>query len=282
MLTAGSLFSGVGMFDLAFALAGFDIRFQVEIDVFCQKVLRKHAATYWPNAQLKSDVRSEGRNTLPFVDVLFGGFPCTDVSNSGKRAGVRNGSQSGLWREFKRIIGEIQPRIVLLENVAAIVFDGRGIDIVLSELSEMGFDAKWGIISARDVGAPHLRERWWCVGYPKSQRWEECFSTNRRGKEELWDTWSTGQKRISQEGGLHQSRVLRGADGTSTRMDGHRLMSHIFPVGPDILQPDREASRTINQSRNARERIKALGNGGIPQIVYPIALELRRLLEAQS
>lgn len=115
-LTAGSLFSGVGMFDLAFALAGFDILFQVEIDDFCQKVLRKHAPTYWPNAKIHADVCTVGGHNLPRVDALFGGFPCTDISVSGKGAGIQVGTRSGLWFEFKRIIGEIRPRVVLLES----------------------------------------------------------------------------------------------------------------------------------------------------------------------
>jgi DNA (cytosine-5)-methyltransferase 1 len=86
-----------------------------------------------------------------------GGFPCQDVSQAGKRAGVANGERSGLWREFARIVGEVGPRFVFVENVAALVV--RGLDIVLGDLASLGFDAEWGCIRASDVGAPHRRER---------------------------------------------------------------------------------------------------------------------------
>lgn len=279
-LTAGSLFSGVGMFDLAFAVAGFDILFQVEIDTFCQKVLKKHAPTYWPHSTLRGDIRHEGRNTLSYVDVLFGGFPCVDISNSGKRAGVRNGERSGLWRELKRIIGELRPPYILLENVAAIVFEGRGIDIVLSELSSMGYDAKWGIVSARDVGASHLRERWWCVAYPHCERLEE-LQPAARIEEARFNPWAIGTHEFARNGEMDQSRVLRSADGSATRMDGYRLMSHVFPVGPNMPQPESESPRMAQGNKNTNARLKALGNGGLPQIAYPIALELKALLERE-
>lgn len=164
--TAGSLFSGIGGIDLAFALAGFNILFQVEIDGFCQKVLAKHGPTYWPDSEIHTDVRSVGRSNLATVDVLFGGFPCQSISNAGKREGIRDGAASGLWFEFKRVIGEIRPRIVLLENVAAIT--SRDGVKVIGDLASMGYDARWGVISASDAGAPHQRDRWFCVAYTDS------------------------------------------------------------------------------------------------------------------
>lgn len=162
MLTAGSLFSGIGGIDVAFAAARFDIRFQVEIDAFCRKVLAKHAAQYWPNATQHVDVRSVGRAELGYVDVLFGGFPCQDISIAGKGAGIE-GARSGLWYEFRRIIGEVRPRAVLLENVPAITH--RGGATVIAHLTALGYDARWGIVAAADAGAPHQRDRWFCVAY---------------------------------------------------------------------------------------------------------------------
>jgi DNA-cytosine methyltransferase len=348
-LTAGSLFSGVGMFDLAFALAGFDIKFQVEIDDFCQKVLRKHASTYWPNAQIHADVCRVGRHNLSPVDVLFGGFPCTDISVAGKGEGIQVGTRSGLWFEFKRIIGEIRPSVVLLENVAAITRkDGH---IVISDLAEMGYDAKWGVISAADAGAPHLRERWFCVAISHTAHtgidWRQRKQGNddqsgsggsadcrvrsddgdaleyaaRNGTEQQCDsTLSTGKRQsdwgLNAVGVEHANRerletdniaacsrdsrlnpwglvpfraapgrdedqpgVGRSLDGTAARMDGHRLMAHTFPVGPNMAQPETEAPRMAPRNKNTNNRLKALGNGGLPQIVYPIALEIRKLLE---
>ena len=138
MITAGSLFSGIGGIDLAMSLAGFDIRWQVEIDDFCRKVLQKHSWEYWRNATQFTDVRRvtarsgkgwRGYQRLEKVDLLFGGFPCQDISVSGKRAGIREGTRSGLWSEFRRLIGEIRPRAVLLENVPNITQIG-GTDVI--------------------------------------------------------------------------------------------------------------------------------------------------------
>lgn len=119
-LTVGSLFSGIGGIDLAFSWAGFDVIFQVEIDEYCRKVLAKHAPEYWSKAKVYEDVFKVGRHNLETPDVLVGGFPCQSVSVAGKRAGIRQGTQSGLWLEFARIISELRPRIVLLENVTGI------------------------------------------------------------------------------------------------------------------------------------------------------------------
>lgn len=163
MYKAGSVFSGIGGIDLAFSRAGFDVRWQVEIDPFCRAVLAKHAAEYWPNARIYNDVKEVGKAELEPVDVIFGGFPCQDISTAGKGAGIKKGTRSGLWFEFARIIGELRPRFVLMENVPVIT--KRGLGVVLGQLSEMGYDAEWGIVPASAVGAPHERKRWWCVAY---------------------------------------------------------------------------------------------------------------------
>ena len=183
MLRAISLFSGIGGLDIGFATAGYDIIAQVEIDTFCQSVLKRHASEWWANATIFSDVRQFGIASLPGVKpgdiaAIFGGFPCQDISAAGNGAGIRNGERSGLWYEFARIIGEFRPRTVLLENVSRIASprkeDGEiqpaDALLVIGALSEMGYDARWGIISAADIGAPHLRERWFCMAYDNSQR----------------------------------------------------------------------------------------------------------------
>ncbi|HET9087151.1 MAG TPA: DNA cytosine methyltransferase [Acidobacteriaceae bacterium] len=156
--TMGSLFAGIGGFDLGFERAGFEIAWQVEIDPYCRKVLERH----FPHAKRFPDVREVGKHNLQPVDVLCGGFPCQDISNAGKRAGI-DGERSGLWGEYARIIGELRPRYVVVENVAALL--GRGMGRVLGDLAALGYDAEWEIISAADVGAPHLRERVWIVAY---------------------------------------------------------------------------------------------------------------------
>lgn len=239
-LTAGSLFSGIGGIDLAFALAGFNILFQVEIDDFCQKVLAKHGPTYWPNAEIRADVCRVGRHNLPSVDVLFGGFPCQDISNAGKRAGIAAGEKSGLWREFKRIIGEIRPSIVFLENVPTITVKDRGGVEVITDLAEMGYDARWGIVSAADAGAPHQRDRWFCVGYTNGVRYIQSATTTavcddqerhdssyqQAGTTVLYAPVSGG------EVGNPDSRRLQGYNATAISQERHCQETDVRP-GPD-------------------------------------------------
>jgi len=155
-LTVGSLFAGIGGFDLGFERAGFQILFQVEIDEYCSKVLAKH----WPHVARYGDIRTI--TELPYVDVLCGGFPCQDISNAGRREGL-DGERSSLWREMLRCIRLVRPRYVVVENVAALL--NRGMGRVLGDLSACGYDAEWDCIPASAVGAPHRRDRVWIVAY---------------------------------------------------------------------------------------------------------------------
>jgi site-specific DNA-cytosine methylase len=165
-LRHGSLFTGIGGFDLGFERAGIKTVWQVEIDGYCRKVLARH----FPDAERFGDIRECGARNLGRVDVLSGGFPCQDISNAGKRAGI-DGERSGLWSEYARIIRELRPRYVVVENVAALL--GRGMERVLGDLAACGYDAEWQSIRASDVGAPHRRERIWIVAYPFGGRVRE-------------------------------------------------------------------------------------------------------------
>jgi DNA (cytosine-5)-methyltransferase 1 len=162
----GSLFSGIGGFELGLerAIPGLETIWQVEQDKFCQRVLSKH----WPHAKIYNDVRNITKNNVEPVDMLCGGFPCQDISVAGKGKGINEGEKSSLWWEMHRIISELRPRIVVLENVPAITF--RGLDDVLGSLAQIGYDAEWTVISAAQFGAPHKRERWFCVAYPNDHR----------------------------------------------------------------------------------------------------------------
>jgi DNA (cytosine-5)-methyltransferase 1 len=110
----------------------------------------------------------DGKPWRGIVDVVSGGFPCQDISSAGKGAGI-TGERSGLWKEFARIIGEVRPRFVFVENSPMLTI--RGLGVVLGDLSSMGFDAKWGVISAADCGAPHERQRIWIVANAKGERY---------------------------------------------------------------------------------------------------------------
>lgn len=171
VLTGLSLFAGAGGLDLAAEACGIRTVCRVEYDAYAQGVLMSRMrGGALDSAPLWSDVRTfDGKAWRGKVDCVFGGFPCTDVSNAGKRAGLKEGTRSGLWSEFARIICEVKPRAVLVENVRGLlsIDDGGGFGIVLRDLAELGFDARWRVLSAADVGAPHLRERIWIVAHAK-------------------------------------------------------------------------------------------------------------------
>jgi DNA (cytosine-5)-methyltransferase 1 len=163
-LKVGSLFTGIGGIDLGLERAGFEIAWQCELDSWCRQLLHQH----WPSVPQYEDVTELRGGQLEPVEMLAGGFPCQDVSVAGRQAGLKEGTRSGLWSEYARLIGEIRPRYVLVENVPGLLV--RGMDRVLGDLSELGYDAEWRTISAADVGAPHLRKRIWIVAYPAEQR----------------------------------------------------------------------------------------------------------------
>jgi len=158
----GSLFSGIGGLELGLEWAGVGHTvFQVERDPYCQRVLAKH----WPDALRFDDVCTVGAHNLPPVDVICGGFPCQDISHAGRGAGIAAGTRSGLWFEYERIVDELRPTFVVVENVEAIEtrahFDA--LHAVLGGLRSLGYRGERAIVSAADVGADHLRERWFCI-----------------------------------------------------------------------------------------------------------------------
>ena len=156
--SVGSLFSGGGLIDLGLERAGWRVTWQSEVDPYASSVLRKH----WPDIPNLGDVRVIAEHGAPRVELLAGGFPCQDLSSAGKQAGL-DGERSGLWFEYAKIIGSIRPRFVLIENVARLRHNG--LDRVLRDLADRGYDAEWDVLSAASVGAPHLRERLWIVAW---------------------------------------------------------------------------------------------------------------------
>jgi len=162
-MTFGSLFSGIGGIDLGLERAGHQCRWQVEIDEFCRKVLRKH----WPEVPRFRDItKIEGRE-LERVDLICGGFPSQDLSQAGKRAGIE-GSRSGLWFEFARIVGILRPRYVLIENVPGLL-DYRAMPRVVGELARLGYVGSWLSLRASQFGASHLRKRVFIVAHDTRQ-----------------------------------------------------------------------------------------------------------------
>jgi DNA (cytosine-5)-methyltransferase 1 len=243
----GSLFAGIGGFELGLerALPNSRTIWQVEKNTFCQEILRKH----WPDATIYDDVRTVGAHNLESIDLLCGGFPCQDISTAGKQKGVNDGKKSSLWWQMHRIIGELRPRIAILENVANVISVG-GADVVGS-LAKIGYDCEWTIIrSASDFGAPHKRERWFCVAYPHSLN---KLRAKRYGLLEAFNNvWPyTGS----------QSRTVGRCD-TGTGYWGKVSAPAAVCRVDDGIPAGMDRSK---HNRIRKERLKSLGNAIVPQ-----------------
>jgi DNA (cytosine-5)-methyltransferase 1 len=332
-MTHGSLFAGIGGFDLGFERAGIKTVWQVECDPYCQRVLARH----FPEAQRYADIRLcvASKNTLPRtqgaalpstgaqpkdelgpsgvrgwlsgydeqelsaldpVDIISGGFPCQDISNAGKRAGIY-GERSGLWSEYARIIRELRPRYVVVENVAALL--NRGMERVLGDLAACGYDAEWQSIRASDVGAPHRRERIWIVAYPRcqcqhgiqSQRTDcrsqtvfgndgEAQSLANTAGERCRETRTDSERRTqwlaSGSDALGDSYSQRCANlqrcdaSTECKRSGTISHSSWWNAEPDV-------GRVAHGIPARVDRLKGLGNAVVPQIAEWIG---RRIVES--
>ncbi len=175
-MNVGSLFSGIGGIELGFEREGFETKWFVERDAFCQSVLRKH----WPKVKIYGDITSIDFRELEKIDVLTGGFPCQDISVAGKGKGI-GGKRSGLWKEYFRAIREIRPKFAVIENVS--ILTKRGLNVILGDLAEIGYDAEWFCLQARDVGAPHRRERIFIIAY-SNKNGQSISSINDKERQE--------------------------------------------------------------------------------------------------
>ena len=279
MMTFGSLFSGIGGIDLGLERAGMTCAWQVEIDPWCRQVLTKH----WPNVRRYEDVSAVGGDTLEPVELIAGGFPCQDVSVAGQRAGIQDGTRSGLWSEFHRIICELRPRYVFVENVPGLLTNGMG--RVLGDLADIGYDAEWEVLSAADVGAPHLRKRVFIVAHTQivqcngrndnsricqqggtvsklgnrsrtkdvadaiSNATGATYRSSGRSSEQRWDDESVGQRDTV---GSHTG------DGSAEVSDAQRERENWWTTEPDV-------GRVANGVPRRVDRLKGLGNAVVPQ-----------------
>jgi len=192
-----SLFSGVGGFDLGLSSAGMECKAQVELDKNCQEILQAH----W-NVPLIADVKTAGKHNLPPADLICGGFPCQDISLAGERRGLK-GERSGLWFEFQRIIAEINPRWVIIENVPGLLTSNGGEDFstVLQGLAECGYYVCWRILDAQYFGSAGTRRRIFIV------------AGNERSREVLFGEGAIGAVLSTRKTGAGPKPMLVGWDG---------------------------------------------------------------------
>jgi len=280
-LTFGSLFAGIGGFDLGLERAGMRCEWQVEIDPYARAVLAKH----WPDVRRHEDVRTfpppEGEWG---VDVICGGFPCQDISVAGKGAGLA-GARSGLWYEYARIIGELRPRYVIVENVAALL--ARGMGTVLGDLSSLGYDAEWHVIPASAVGAPHRRDRVWVVAYARCEHGDRRPSVSELPYWEAPKRYETGDhaERRREVVADSDEQGLEGRDRPSD-VELHGGPGQVRPTGAGRVQgwdgsgcwlTEPDVGRVAHGVPSRVDRLRCLGNAVVPQIVEVIG---RAIVEA--
>lgn len=278
-------FAGIGGFSYAATklVGGYRTTQFIEIDPFCQKILKKH----FPFTPIHDDIRTF--TAIPGqYDVICGGFPCQSISVAGNRAGITEESRSGIFYELMRVIRMVRPRFVVLENVAAIL--NNGLDIVLGELSQAGYDAEWSVISASSLGACHRRSRWWCVAYTND--YGSSSSSISRLDDQANNDSSERANQVSQS-----SRSIESSDSgvvqsftESTDSNSKRLQRKNFSqMEPEIwakgttrcLNPDwrsyvsKPILRRGDDGLSYRvDRTKALGNSVVPQVA---AIPLKRV-----
>jgi DNA (cytosine-5)-methyltransferase 1 len=270
-MNVGSLFSGIGGLDLGLERAGMTIRWQVEIDDFCGRVLAKH----WPDVPRYGDIRDLRGDELEAVDLVCGGFPCQDISNAGRRAGI-TGTRSGLWREMVRTVRMVRPRFVLVENVAALL--GRGMGTVLGDLAEGGYDSEWDCLPACALGAPHRRDRVFVVAHSPSLRREGVPAFTRSPGA------SAEEGRLREPAGSGKD-VADATFGTAGRVFEFRSQSwpaggRSCPLGRNdqwAVEPD--VGRVAHGVPARVDRLRGLGNAVVPQVAEWLG---RRIMEIEG
>lgn len=214
-----ALFAGAGGGILAGKLLGWKTVCAVEINRFCaDRLMQRQDEGHLEPFPIWDDVRTfDGQPWRGIVDVVSGGFPCTDISQAGQKAGI-DGEFSGLWRSMARIIGEVRPRYAFVENSSALTH--RGLGTVLGDLAELGFSARWGVLGSNHVGAKHTRQRCWIVA--DSMPWLKPLGWNvsggRREPEQI--AWNAHRQAVCEPGFLGKP------DGMADRMDRNRAIGN--------------------------------------------------------
>ncbi len=218
-----ALFAGAGGGILGGKLLGWRTVCAVEFAPYPRRVLlARQRDGILPRFPIWDDVTTfDGRPWKGRVDVVSGGFPCQDISAAGRGAGI-SGQRSGLWAEMARIVGEVQPKYVFVENSPMLT--SRGLDRVLGDLSTLGYDAQWGVLGAIDAGAPHERERIWIVADTQgagqgrlSRRDEEAITRTCCHSQDVADA-----AQLLRDGRDHHTRVSLGRQSISESGDGSR------------------------------------------------------------
>jgi len=247
-----ALFAGAGGGILAGKLLGWRTVCAVEWEPYPASVLvQRQNDGLLPPFPIWDDVQTfDGKPWRGIVDVVSGGFPCQDISVAGKGAGI-DGKRSGMWAHMARIIGEVRPRFVFVENSPALIT--RGLGRVLSDLASLGYDCKWTVLGAADVGAPHQRDRFWLVA--NSNRMRELQPEGSQQNE--WGWFGNGSKNMANTNST-QRQGRRVSFGTR-KEDAYISSSSWWSIEPNV-------GRVAHGVAARVDRLKAIGNGQVPAV----------------
>ena len=272
-----ALFAGAGGGILGGHLLGWRTVCAVEYNTYAASVLLARQndgiLSHFP---IWDDVRTfDGRPWRGIVDVVSGGFPCQDISCAGKGAGI-TGERSGLWSEFSRIIGEVRPRFVFVENSPMLTV--RGGDRVVADLAALGYDAKWMCLSAADCGAPHKRDRFWLVGntndYGQAATKERGSIAQGGNAGETWKKQACEPTRPSEQYAELADPASLGQQGQGKPIDPvhctekrERETDNVEPMRINReWPPEPNVGRVVDGMAARMDRLTALGNGQVPRV----------------
>ena len=243
-----ALFTGAGGGLLGSILSGWQTVCAVEIDTYCRSVLlARQRDGILPRFPIWDDVKTfDGQPWKGAVDVVSGGFPCQDISTAGRGAGLA-GKRSGLWFEMLRIISEVRPAFVFVENSPHL--RTRGLNVVLDGLTGLGYDCRWCVLGARHIGANHRRDRMWILAHAHH----------------------TGQRVVPVDAEMASAQADDGhAGGELVRFPGGRIGRE---SGAEALQPgihpwwrEHPDPRVDDGVAYRMDRIRATGNGQVPGV----------------
>ena len=247
-----ALFAGAGGGILGGKLLNFRTVCAVEINDYARRVLmqRQDDGCLEPFPIWDDVTTFDGKPWRGVVDIITGGFPCQDISSAGNGKGL-DGERSGLWRDMARIIGEVRPRLVLVENSPLLV--GRGLAVVLRDLAGLGYDAKWCVLGAHHAGGPHRRERAWIVAYPAMHGSTDETTGGNPGTSERDALARLGLVRGNLRCGNHASQRMAW-NGSTWGDNGGRAAKPLLVGVADGLA-------------NRVDRCHAIGNGQVPSVV---------------
>ena len=262
-----ALFAGAGGGILGGQLLGWRTVCAVEWEPYAACVLAaRQNDGIFPPFPIWDDIQTfDGKPWNGIVDVVSGGFPCTDISIAGRGAGL-DGESSSMWYHMARVVSEVRPRFVFVENSPMLIH--RGIGRVLGDLSSLGYDTRWTIMGANEVGAPHQRDRTWIV------------ANTRHGGGDIWTTqkrpessgeWTAHPNQIG--GSSEQSKTMAHSSCKNVQGRGKPIgvrQERDTPGGTGWWAIEPRVGRVAHGVASRVDRLKAIGNGQVPQVVAAV------------